>query len=67
MCHGLAPGFILRDEIAEELLKEAAEQADSETAETDGTPSFATETEAAGDAITGGATDRSDRPTGGPT
>jgi len=64
MCHGLAPGFILRDEIAEELLKEAREAAETETP-TEGTPSFATDGEPAGDAITGGATDR-DRPTGGP-
>ncbi|RXK48658.1 hypothetical protein [Halorientalis pallida] len=64
MCHGLAPGFILRDEIAEELLEEAREQAETETT-TEETPSFATDDEPAGDAITGGATDR-DRPTGGP-
>ncbi|WP_299264368.1 hypothetical protein [Halorientalis sp.] len=65
MCHGLAPGFILRDEIAEELLKDAREDAETDAANEE-TPSFATEDEAAGDAITGAATDRSDRPTGGP-
>ena len=65
MCHGIAPGFVLRDEIAEELLKEV--RADDESdATTDGTPSFASEGGPAGEAITGGATDRSDRPTGGP-
>ncbi len=65
MCHGLAPGFILRDEIAEELLEDAREDAETD-ASSDETPSFATEDEAAGDAITGGATDQSDQPTGGP-
>ena len=65
MCHGIAPGFVLRDEIAEELLKEVRADDESDT-KTDGTPSFASEGEPAGEAITGGATDRSDRPTGGP-
>jgi hypothetical protein len=64
MCHGLAPGFILRDEIAEELLEEAREDAETETT-ADETPAFASDDAPAGDAITGGATDR-DRPTGGP-
>ncbi|MFB6083222.1 MAG: hypothetical protein ABEJ94_03130 [Halorientalis sp.] len=66
MCHGLAPGFILRDEIAEELLEEVEEEAGTGTT-AEGTPSFATDDEPAGEALTGGATDRSDRPTGGPT
>lgn len=70
MCHGLAPAFLLRAEIAEELLRDAAERADAAAAAdgaTDDAPSFAIERDPAGEAITGGATDRSDRPTGGPT
>ncbi|WP_336000131.1 hypothetical protein [Halorientalis halophila] len=73
MCHGLAPAFVLRDEIAEELLTEVERaaasgdaDADGDAASTGGTPAFATEDEPAGEALTGGASDRSDRPSGGP-
>ena len=66
MCFGLAPGFVLRDEIADELLNEMEENGDSAADSTESTPAFAREGEPRGDAITGGAADESERPTGGP-
>ena len=51
MCFGLAPGFILREELDGDL-EEALEQATAEEADAD-TPSFAREEAAGGEALTG--------------
>lgn len=57
MCFGLAPGFVLRDEIAEELLEEydgeTSTTAYADDIETETTPSFATEGDAEAEALTG--------------
>lgn len=54
MCFGLAPGFVLRDEIAEELLEQHRE-GETATEASAGTPSFATDEAADADLLTGGA------------
>jgi len=54
MCFGLAPGFIVQDDLEaefEELLAEA--KAEAETDPKRDTPSFATDEAAAGEALTG--------------
>jgi hypothetical protein len=58
MCFGLAPGFVLKDEIAEELLAEFdPASTDSSEAAADETPSFASEEGAGGTALTGAMAD----------
>lgn len=59
MCFGLAPGFVLRDEIAEELLEQHRD-ADTTGAASTGTPAFATDEAADADLLTGGAADADD-------
>jgi hypothetical protein len=56
MCFGLAPGFILREELdgdLEEALAEAAEGREVADEATEGSPSFATDEPATGEALTG--------------
>jgi len=59
MCFGLAPGFVLRDEIAEELLEQHRD-ADTTEATSTGTPAFATDEAADTDLLTGGAAEATD-------
>jgi hypothetical protein len=60
MCFGLAPGFILRDEIAEELLEQQREKETAAAESSAETPSFATDETADTDLLTGGAADEAD-------
>ena len=52
MCFGLAPGFIVREDLDAEL-EDALAARDAETAETESTPAFAKDSPAAGEALTG--------------
>ena len=54
MCFGLAPGFVLRDEIAEELLEQHRDADTTEATSTEA-PDFATDEAADTDLLTGGA------------
>lgn len=66
MCFSLAPGYVLKDDIARELVEEFEEQqAESDDGRSAETPSFASDDEAAGAALTGEVAD-DDGYSGGP-